>query len=339
MGQATGTAGVMSTTLDTPSAPDHGRLVYRDAISGSTKEFNETGLIEYRFGKLASPARRHEQTRRWRVRGETDMTHTFPAYQPIEATVHFAAGLCIVSTSDDDATVRVEPFDPGRREDVEAAANLVIDCDGKQLKIIAKKKLLGKVTGIGVGRLKLWVNLPPESSVILRTESAAIEISDGTLADLNVNTGSGPISVDYISRNLRIDTSDSRIRVGQVDGDVLVDNGSGSMDIELANGHVEMSGSSSDLTIGSAAGSVRFSSGSGSLVIGAASGTAVEARTSSGKISIGVPVGIGVRPRLKSSGGTKSGALIAGADRVSGNHWLDIKVDTASGDIDIHPFN
>ncbi|MEU6720360.1 DUF4097 family beta strand repeat-containing protein [Nonomuraea sp. NPDC046802] len=267
------------------------------------------------------------------------MTHTFPAYQPIEATIHFAAGLCLVSTSDDDATVRAEPYDPGRREDVEAAANLAVDCDGRRLKITAKKKLLGKVTGTGIGRLKLWVSLPPESSVTLKTESAAIKVSDGALADLSVNTGSGPVSADYVSRNLRIDASDSRICVGQVDGDVIVDNGSGSVDIELANGHVEMNGSSGDLTIGSAAGSVCFSSASGSLVIGAASGTAVEAKTSSGKISIGVPAGIGVRPRLKSSGGTKSGVLVAGADPVPGNHWLDIEVNTASGDIDIHPFN
>ena len=267
------------------------------------------------------------------------MTHTFPAHQPIEAIVHFAAGLCLVSASDNDVTVRVEPFDPRRREDVEAAANLEIDGDGKQLKITARKKLLGKITGAGVGRLKLWIGVPPESSVILKTESAALEVSDVALADLSVDTGSGPVSADHVSRNLRIDASDSRVRVGQVDGDVFVDNGSGSVNIELANGHVRMNGSSSDLVIGSAAGSVHFSSASGSLVIGAASGTAVEARTSSGKVSIGVPSGIGVRPRLKSSGGIRGGALAGGAEPFPGNHWLDIEIDTASGDIDIHPFN
>jgi hypothetical protein len=51
-----------------------------------------------------------------------------------------------------------------------------------------------------------------------------------------------------------------------------------------------------------------------------------------------VPSGIGVRPRLKTSGGAKEGAFAAGVDPVPGNHWLDVDVDTASGDIDIHPF-
>lgn len=265
------------------------------------------------------------------------MKQAFPVSQPIEATVRFPAGLCLVTTAEEGVTVRAEPFDPGRKEDAEAAEALTVECDGRQLKITAKKKLLGKVTGLGVGRLRLSISLPAESSLTLDTDSAGIEVSDNALADLRVNTGSGPVSVDYLSRGLRVDASDSRVHAGQVDGDVSVDNGSGQVEIEVANGRVKVGGSSGDLTIGSATGSVQFSSASGNLAIATASGTAVKAKTSSGKISVGVPAGIGVRPKLKTAGGARTGALAAGTEPAPGNHSLQIEVDTASGDIDIHP--
>lgn len=264
--------------------------------------------------------------------------HTFPADGPIEAVIRFPAGTCRVDATGAGVTVRAEPADPARREDVAAAENLTVACSGGRLEVTARKRLLGRVTGIGVGRVKLLVTLPPESGVTVHTDSGAVEVADGVLADLGVDTGSGPVSAGHISGSLRIDSSDSRVRVGQVDGDVSIDNGSGSVDIEVASGRVTMNGSSAGLTIGSAAGPVRFSSGSGGLRIAAASGTSIEAGTSSGGVSIGVPDGIGVRPRLKSSGGAVSGALADGAAPAPAGHWLDVEVDTASGDIDVHPF-
>ncbi|WP_396450869.1 DUF4097 family beta strand repeat-containing protein [Actinomadura sp.] len=265
--------------------------------------------------------------------------HTFPADRPIEAVIRFPAGTCLVDATGDGVAVRAEPADPARREDVRAAEGLAVAFTGGRLEVTAKKRLLGKVAGIGVGRVKLLVTVPPESGVTVRTDSGAVEVAGGALADLDVDTGSGPVSAEHVTRSLRIDSSDSRVRIGQVDGDASIDNGSGSVDIEVASGPVTMNGSSGSLAIGSAAGPVRFSSGSGGLTVAAASGTRIEARTSSGGVSIGVPDGIGVRPRLKSSGGAKSGDLINGADPAPAGHWLDVDVDTASGDIDIHPFS
>lgn len=59
--------------------------------------------------------------------------HTFPADGPIEAVIRFPAGTCRVDATGAGVTVRAEPADPARREDVAAAENLTVACSGGRL--------------------------------------------------------------------------------------------------------------------------------------------------------------------------------------------------------------
>jgi len=260
---------------------------------------------------------------------------TFPSGGPISATLRLPAGACTVDLASGAVTLQVYPLDPGRKEDVEAAEGVEVQFSGGRLQVQSRDTLWRKVVGFGPGRLRVALGLPPESSLTLDTASASLNVTGG-LGDLTVNGGSGDVTVDCVTGSVRVDTAASQIRLGQVAGDVTIDNGSGSADIDQVSGTVRMNGSSGDLVLGSAAGEVHFSSASGNLRIGVASGPRVVAKTSSGNVSMGVPSGIGVRPQVRSSNGARLGELVHGAEPGPGHHWLEVDVNTASGDTDIH---
>jgi len=267
------------------------------------------------------------------------MKRNFTATGPVQVDIRFEDGLCEISPrTGTEIGVEVEPFTVNNENDRKAADSISIEFMNDVLSITPEKKNpLQKLTTIHSGKVRIAISIPNNSSVSLDTSSGALNVSDGVIADLSVDSGSGDITVAHAAGDLRIRNSSGHIKFGQVDSSLQIDTGSSSATIEQALGDVKMETSSGDLTIGVAAGKVQFNSGSGEVKISEAHGKSINVKTSSGNISVGVPQHIMVYTNIKSANGLITGDLVNnGPDTPSESDTLKISVDTASGNTDVH---
>lgn len=104
----------------------------------------------------------------------------------------------------------------------------------------------------------------------------ALEIDDGSgeislkniSGDVRIDDGSGDIHVDGISGDLDVDDASGDIKVREVGGDVLVDDSSGSITIRHVGGKVTVSDGSGSIDIDDVGGDVRLrSTGSGGVEV------------------------------------------------------------------------
>lgn len=82
---------------------------------------------------------------------------------------------------------------------------------------------------------------------------------------LDIDDGSGSMSVKGMGRDVRIEDGSGEIEVDGVDGDLVVDDGSGSIWIRNVKGEVEIEDGSGGIDVAHVGGSVRIDDGSGSI--------------------------------------------------------------------------
>ncbi len=103
--------------------------------------------------------------------------------------------------------------------------------------------------------------------------------------DLDVDDGSGYITIEDIAGNLVIDDGSGDIEIVNNKGNVDVDDGSGEVELEEITGDVSVDDGSGDVSVEGVSGDVSVDDGSGSIIIRNVGGS-VTVRDGSGSISI-----------------------------------------------------
>ena len=186
-------------------------------------------------------------------------------------------------------------------------------------------------------KLHVTVRVPLDSSLAAKSAAADVRamgryrtahtnVASGNAylewvsGDAHLKAASGDLTADRVGGSLRISSSSGELHVGDVTGDVNADTASGNITIRKAEASLEASTASGDVEIGSVSrGRARVRSASGDVAVGVAAGTGVwlDLNTASGKTSS--DLSLGGRPAMTEQQAT-----------------LELRIRTASGDIDIH---
>ncbi len=169
----------------------------------------------------------------------------------------------------------------------------------------------------------LLIKVPAGSKLNVNNRVGPIDGSDIDAA-LNLDTGSGAISLEGGHGSVRADTGSGRITSSGHEGDMLADTGSGAVRISDSTGDVEADTGSGSVTISHVSGNVHADTGSGSIELTDVIAGKIFADTGSGSVVLENVSG-------SLSVDTGSGGLIA--RNFQAGKLLD--VDTGSGSIRI----
>lgn len=250
---------------------------------------------------------------------------------PITLSLRLQRGSAEVVAEERD-TVRVDVTAP---DGTDAAGQFTIAFDGDTLAVHAPD-------AVGwawrrTAKVHVAVRVPVDSTVAAKSAAADVRLAgryttvqallasadvhlDQATGDVQLKSASGDVTVDRVGGSLRMNSASGSLRAGDVTRDVSAGTASG------------------DIAIRRVGGSVNAQSASGDLEIGMISHGRADLRSMSGDVSVGVTPGTGVWLDLNTASGSTSSDLAMGDGPAEGRGAanLELRVRTASGDIDVH---
>jgi len=279
---------------------------------------------------------------------------TFETNQPIALSIEMSHGAVhIVATDRTDTVVAVNPGDPDRADDVEAAAKTVVDLTNGTLSIKQSKPggIAAPVIGWnGRGAVAVTVELPERSS--LRADTGVADFrGDGRLGDVDVKTGVGGVRLDHTGA-LRVRTGTGNVTVeeatgtaeivvagdlsvGAVAGAVDVKNLNGATWIGRAGGGVKVKSANGDVTIDDAGSDVVARTANGSIRLGQVARGAVTIETAAGALEIGIKEGTAAWIDAITKFGRLDNRLTPSESPAPSAETVQVRARTSFGDITI----
>lgn len=265
------------------------------------------------------------------------MEYNFETPAPVDLYLELDRGQAsITAGATGQSSIRVEGDQPER---------LRVAQEGDHLRAVIERRSLFDFAP----SLQVWVTVPAESRVVVKTGSADVTIS-GRLSEAVVASGSGAVEVADVAGLTRVQTGSGDVRVGTA-GELRVKTGSGDVEVGETAGPAGVQTGSGDVTLGrararatlkTASGGIRVDVAESDLVLGSASGTIdvgrmsrgeVNASSASGSLTIGVPPGVPVWTDISTVTGALTSSL-AGAGRPEpGQDHLRLRAKTVSGDV------
>lgn len=118
----------------------------------------------------------------------------------------------------------------------------------------------------GTKLINLTINMPAEMDLDVDDGSGSITIED-IAGNLIIDDGSGDIEIVNAKGNVEVDDGSGGVSLEEITGDVSVDDGSGEISIEGVAGDVSVDDGSGSITIRNIGGNVTVRDGSGSITI------------------------------------------------------------------------
>lgn len=278
----------------------------------------------------------------------------FQTPQPIGANVEIQMGSVHLIASDrEDTTVVVNPTDPSKELDVEAARKTEVELTaGRRLIVVAPhpRGVVGAVLG-RYGSVDVTIELPEGSAVEVSTGFGDIRV-DGRVAETQLKTGAGEIQADASTKadlasgfgNLSLGsasgevrmTSTGDIRVGRIEGSAAIKNSNGKTWIDEVGGHLRVKSANGDITIGLARSSVVAKTANGRIELGEVEGGSVSLQTAAGGIHVGVGDGTAAWVDAKTKFGRVHNTLQPTDRPETPDRSVEISAWTGFGDITVH---
>jgi hypothetical protein len=176
-------------------------------------------------------------------------------------------GVAESSTIVVEAIIRVPNQDAeGARKIIESDLDLTLERDNDRAVLRADFAGGGWLSGHD-GSIQLEVTVPEAISLDINDGSGSITVQDVT-GDIALDDGSGSIDLARVGGRLTIDDGSGSIAAQQVGGDVTITDGSGSLKVTRVEGSVTIDDGSGGVTVSGIAGDVDIrEAGSGSLSI------------------------------------------------------------------------
>lgn len=188
------------------------------------------------------------------------------------------------------------------------------------------------------------VRVPPGADLEVRVASADVGVKVD-LGSLNARLASGDLRARNIAGDATVQSASGDVEIGEVGGNLSANTASGDIRVRQVGGQATLNSASGEVRVGAALGALAGSTQSGDLDVGRFSGEALECRSVSGDVEIGLPPGLALDIDLNTvSGDIRSDfstgpdgppvGTPAGAQAVDdAGHTAPLSVKTVSGDI------
>ncbi len=272
---------------------------------------------------------------------------SFKTPDPISAEIDLPFGAAhLIASERSDTTVVVNPSDPSRKLDVEAAQRTRIDLSGSTLIVKVPKAVKGSVD--------VTIELPESSRFVFKGGLADLR-ADGRLANTRIQNGAGDVRLDETGQ-VNVVTGAGRVSLNHAAGDGDVTAG-GDIEIVSIRGNADIKNLNGRTWVGRVSARLRARSANGDIAVDQV-GSDVAARTANGNIQIGevvtgsstlatgsgsVSIGIGNGTIAWVDARTKFGrvhnSLEAAATPEPDAKTVEIRARTSFGDITVHRSN
>jgi hypothetical protein len=253
---------------------------------------------------------------------------TFATPHPIHLDLRVPAGAVDVDAVETEETeVRIQPLGELARERLD---DLVVELQGDRLRIEVPEKRgwLGRTPEYAI-----TVRCPAGSRLRLRGASTDVT-ARGRLREAEVKTASGDVLLDAVDGPTQVDSASGDVRV-ENGGSVQVRSASGDLHVGRASGDVRAQSLSGDVAVGEAAAAVDVQTVSGDLRVERVVAGPVDVNAVSGDVTLAVVRGTAVWLDLRSLSGEMRSELDAGDAPGDGEHVVEIRGKTVSGDVRI----
>jgi DUF4097 and DUF4098 domain-containing protein YvlB len=276
----------------------------------------------------------------------------FQTPEPISVSLEFGVGdLRLVASDSAETVVEVEPTDPTKEGDVNAAKQTRVEYASGSLLVRGPKNWRQWTPWGGRDSIDVEIQLPEGSRVNADVTMASVR-GTGRLGELDVRTGLGDVHLDDAGP-VKIRTGFGEVMIGLVEGDADVKTGSGRIDIGSVRGSAIVKNSNGDTRIGEVEGRAQLQNANGAIQLDSAhsdvkaktalgdvrlgllSRGATEAKTGCGQIDIGVLDGVAAWLDLSTGFGRVNNELEDTGRPPVEEQSAEIRADTAAGDINI----
>ncbi len=253
------------------------------------------------------------------------MTHTFPTPEAPRLRGGIAAGRIEIETTDTDETVvEVEAL----RGDAE---NVRVEQRGGDVIVEGRKRF-------GFAREEEYhvrIRAPHGARVDLNLASADLRV-EGRVASLDLNTASGDLQADIVEADAKVRSASGDVRIESVGGRADLTTASGDLVVRSIRGGGTIRTASGDVVVGEAADRVTVQTASGDLVIEAVAEGAIDVKSASGDVRVGIRQGSRLHVDARSlAGDTSSEVELDGVETAAGGPLVEVRAATMSGDIRI----
>jgi len=269
------------------------------------------------------------------------MERTFDTPAPVDLHVEIGSGDVTVTAADTAQTI-IEVV--GREAD-----DTRVEQSGRTISVVGPRQGSGRI--FGGGGLRVTVSLPARSDLSTRLGSADL-VTRGALGRCRLKTGSGDakleeaataeavsgsgnVSIEWLSGDLDARAGSGHISVRQLGGAARTVTGSGDVSIGTAEGPMTAKSGSGDVTIDRAGADVSVTTASGDASVRMMCRGTAQVRTASGDVSVGVPSDTPVWTDISTISGDVGSRLDSLGQPAQGQDYVELRLRTVSGDITV----
>jgi DUF4097 and DUF4098 domain-containing protein YvlB len=251
--------------------------------------------------------------------------YDFATPEPPKLRAGIGAGRIVIETAETAETVvEVEAI----RGDLE---NLKVEQHGRDIIIENRRRFALSRSD----EYAIRIHAPHSTDADLNVASADVTAA-GRLGAVEINTASGDVRVDEVERDAKVRSASGDVRLGPVGGRVDVNSASGDVNVHRAGAGASVRSASGDVLIGEATHRVSVQTASGDQLIESVAEGAVDLKSASGDVRVGIKQGSRLFVDARSlSGETTSELELAGVETVTEGPLVELKAATMSGDIRI----
>ncbi|MGO1049915.1 DUF4097 family beta strand repeat-containing protein [Crossiella sp. CA198] len=180
--------------------------------------------------------------------------------------------------------------------------------------------------------VKVEVQAPNGSHLTAHSGSGDVTVT-GAANRLDVNTGTGQISVDRADGAASVNAGSGGVRLGPMLGGLRARSGSGDLEVSSVGGPSELTTSRGSVWLGAVQADVRVRTGTGDLTVADAAEGKLELRTGSGELRIAIRPGVAAELDLESSYGQARSELEVRGDTPPEDLPLRITGRTGYGNV------
>jgi DUF4097 and DUF4098 domain-containing protein YvlB len=186
-------------------------------------------------------------------------------------------------------------------------------------------------------KVHVLVRVPLDSALAVKSAAADVRAS-GRWSTAQADVASADVHVDEITGDAYLKAASGDLTVNRVGGSLRISSSSGALRVGDVTRDVKAETASGEIVIGRVGGSLQGRTASGDIQVGMLSQGETRLSAASGDVSVGVAAGTGVWLDLNTASGSTTSDLTMGGTRPegAGEATLELRVRTASGDIDVH---
>jgi len=279
---------------------------------------------------------------------------TFDTPEPISVSVELGVGNLRVTASERrDTVVEVRPSDPGKKSDLAAAEQTLVELAGGTLVVRAPGRWTARYAPWGSREsVDVEIALPAGSQLRVDSVMSAVRCA-GRLGECHIKTGAGEILVD-VAGPLELRTGAGAITVNRAMGQVEVRTGTGEVRVGAIDGHAVVKNSCGDTWIGEVAGGLQVNASFGKISVDRAEAEvaaktaygdvrlgdvargAIVAQTGFGKVEVGIRTGVPAWLDLQAQYGNVHNELESTGPPRPGEGTVEVRSRSSFGDVTVH---